>query len=1025
MSFKKQTIQLLSLGSLVPTFYYGVYSVNWWTFTDRKILNEKKQICIPLRLNMRVQLELNKTIFIVRIVSAEDGIKPGYICESDVASKVYFSASEAVNKTYNNLFNNKTRYSGPSVLGFDNENITQELLSDVLFCSFKITVDKLIILIIKLSDSNDNMKKERIAYYSDISLTEVWKKTGILKNYDGGILFGIEHSATINALKIYAKLPICSVNEWDNIEIMTQAFKWHLKRQTTILDLNWHKFFIEWKEQESNIIEFMVHLKPLYPLNYKFNDRELRAWRLMMKSVGCTNIMPYKKEKSKPEFWTCAVNSSSDSTALLYLFNKNLLNGVYNNKAEFKKENNQLKIIIDKFWKCFKEAIKVNKSGLDGKQRILSIITEKFGFREIQKKLQTSNDLISASTKYSRINSPGCPAKIKPVVTQSCISEIKDREFESFFSDKENVTMSSYHVDLKTNLPLLYLKDSKETLWQKFEAAYPDGIKRTSFMACLASGQYVYRKDLGGLCNICNEYCYKVFDTLISLARLHVEKESRNSLVNELEKLRHHLKRGFENELIVNEDGTVPHMDTINHCLLYVFRECTQEHKSRCAMCDQLFVLLEHLTVVLPENFRTIIEESRNKLCYFLAHQARKVYLNNQFKAKLLELDDDGVILVCDYKMRILPKSACETKEQFFGKRGWTLHTILVFTKYNASQLNVQAFDHWSTDTKQDAWFIASSFDAVFETLDPKPKWIKIFSDNGGHYHNSELMTVVANWNHWYEIDIRGWHFFESGEAKSSVDSHHAQIAHSIKRYVRVGYNLDNGEKIEDAIKNLGGTSVAHLEPKRNHVPVKTISGITKLSYFEWPIEGPFIGYIQAQTLPHIGEWSRYSPTDISKLIDESLHKPTPDISTHTKPNLPWNFPIVRIKDKTNKSMLEIGNNTQICPTDISDKFQLENGWALKSNQKYGQRGVGKRITVLVKAYLKGFFLAGNVNKTDRMSAKDMYIELNKLAEEGEIQKDEVPEIKTIEGWITRYSASLRKESAEQRVIGETNKRRW
>ncbi|POG78563.1 hypothetical protein GLOIN_2v1535525, partial [Rhizophagus irregularis DAOM 181602=DAOM 197198] len=165
-----------------------------------------------------------------------------------------------------------------------------------------------------------------------------------------------------------------------------------------------------------------------------------------------------------------------------------------------------------------------------------------------------------------------------------------------------------------------------------------------------------------------------------------------------------------------------------------------------------------------------------------------------------------------------------------------------------------------------------------------------------------------------------------------------------------------------------------------------------------------FIGYIQAQTLPQIGEWLRYSPTDVSKLIKEPLHKPTPDISTHTKPVLPWSFPIIRIKD-------------------ISDKFQLEKGWALKSNQKYGQRGSGKRITITVKAYLEGFFLAGNVNKTDRMSAKDMVTELKKLAEEGEIQNDEVPEIKTIEGWITRYSASLRKESAEQRVISETNKR--
>ncbi|CAB5372072.1 unnamed protein product [Rhizophagus irregularis] len=163
------------------------------------------------------------------------------------------------------------------------------------------------------------------------------------------------------------------------------------------------------------------------------------------------------------------------------------------------------------------------------------------------------------------------------------------------------------------------------------------------------------------------------------------------------------------------------------------------------------------------------------------------------------------------------------------------------------------------------------------------------------------------------------------------------------------------------------------------------------LSYFEWPIEGPFIGYIQAQTLPHIGEWSRYSPTDISKLIDESLHKPTPDISTHTKPNLPWNFPIVRIKDKTNKSMLEIGNNTQICPTG-------------RYNQTVSVMKCEQNRSNVCKRYVQ-------------------YIELNKLAEESEIQKDEVPEIKTIEGWITRYSASLRKESAEQRVIGETNKR--
>ncbi|CAB4387364.1 unnamed protein product [Rhizophagus irregularis] len=235
-------------------------------------------------------------------------MKPGYVCESDVAAKIYLSASEAVNKTYNNLFNNKTRYSGPSVLGFDNENITKELLSDVLFCPFKITVDKLSILIINLGNSNGNMSgyqssfiykyqdkqslfiqkierkycyievfqnKEKVAYYR--------KKTGILKNYNGSILFGIEHPVTINALKNYVESPICSVNEWGDIE--------------------------------------------------------------------------------------------------------NLLNGVDKKEAEFIKENNRLKMIIEKFWKSFKETIKANKCGWDGKQRILSIIVENFGHREIQRNL--------------------------------------------------------------------------------------------------------------------------------------------------------------------------------------------------------------------------------------------------------------------------------------------------------------------------------------------------------------------------------------------------------------------------------------------------------------------------------------------------------------------------------------------------------------------------------------------------------------------------------------------------------------
>lgn len=67
-----------------------------------------------------------------------------------------------------------------------------------------------------------------------------------------------------------------------------------------------------------------------------------------------------------------------------------------------------------------------------------------------------------------------------------------------------------------------------------------------------------------------------------------------------------------------------------------------------------------------------------------------------------------------------------ETKAEFFGKRGWTLHTVLLYTKNEAeANLNITAFDHWSLDTKQDAWFTASSLYAVFNTMSNKPKYFQ------------------------------------------------------------------------------------------------------------------------------------------------------------------------------------------------------------------------------------------------------------------------------------------------------------
>lgn len=144
--------------------------------------------------------------------------------------------------------------------------------------------------------------------------------------------------------------------------------------------------------------------------------------------------------------------------------------------------------------------------------------------------------MITKARAYCNTNGPGCEMLQKPIITRVRITSEIEQQFEKFFADKNIVNISSYKVDSKTGQPLKYLKDQKETLWQKYFELYPSGMKRTTFMAHLRNGPYAYRDDLGGLYYTCNEYGYSVFEELEELIKRKVEgQNSRNQLVDKLD----------------------------------------------------------------------------------------------------------------------------------------------------------------------------------------------------------------------------------------------------------------------------------------------------------------------------------------------------------------------------------------------------------------------------------------------------------------------------------------------------------
>ncbi|GBC15681.2 hypothetical protein GLOIN_2v1767205 [Rhizophagus irregularis DAOM 181602=DAOM 197198] len=550
---------------------------------------------------------------------------------------------------------------------------------------------------------------------------------------------------------------------------------------------------------------------------------------------------------------------------------------------------------------------------------------------------KVGNNIINSARKYARLNGPGAPSLIKPKRTVKQMSEIKEKQFLMFFQDRSIVTQSSYQVD-KNGSPILYMRDQKIKLWKKFEETFPNDQLR-------------------------------------------------------------HLHRGYERELAVNADGTTQHNPCISHCLPYAFGKCLEKHKSRCSECDKFFEFFEFMHPHVNEDQAAFLEEIKEHLQYFLAHTTRKVYLNAQFKATLANLDENGALFIADYKMRILPRSARETKAEFFGKRGWTLHTILVFTKKN--------------------------------------NCAEIISDNGAHYHSSVLMAIVSHWNEWYQIEVCDWQFLELGEAKTTIDFHHAAISHSIKRYIRIGYDIHDGEDIVEAAKHLSGTSLANLEPNRsqfgpedensNNVSkkelntkpnVKTIKGISNLFYWKWPISGEMIGYICARSLPHFGPWNNFSPSAIANLCTKPIVRSHPKISEQTEPESSWTILLLDINSTSIPEFMD-NNNSSDELEDVSSvdaNFQFSMGWALKSNQKLGGKGKGKRMKKKVKELLKSFFLNGNLNQKDKMSAKEMYNELLIFVESGELEADDIPKIATIQNWISTYTRTFKEQATENMV---------
>ena len=267
---------------------------------------------------------------------------PEYYCQSDDVFVVETSATKAISKAYQNVFQTKTRYSGHIiVLGWNTKKIIDIISTNIDFCPFSCKLGKYEIFIYELGSSENldwnkagngykssiifTYKKRSSMFVSEISNNkcyiniyqdfeiqktfvgdtsdDVWKNSGYIQNYSGKQLFGLENQATLQILpKLH--IPQCTPLEWRDFSLMKQLYEYHLQRRTPS-NIKWYNLFVRWSKREHNIIELSSELKLLYPPDYQFTDRELGAWLSMLRAAGCIDITPWTHDDSEVLYNLC------------------------------------------------------------------------------------------------------------------------------------------------------------------------------------------------------------------------------------------------------------------------------------------------------------------------------------------------------------------------------------------------------------------------------------------------------------------------------------------------------------------------------------------------------------------------------------------------------------------------------------------------------------------------------------------------------------------------------------------------
>lgn len=104
-----------------------------------------------------------------------------------------------------------------------------------------------------------------------------------------------------------------------------------------------------------------------------------------------------------------------------------------------------------------------------------------------------------------------------------------------------------------------------------------------------------------------------------------------------------------------------------------------------------------------------------NSHVLYASHLLRTKHQADYHKFILNSLEPGDAVVIIEYEMKLeLGVRLHECQRDRHGKRGISLHGLLVIAQVDANTKVSNILDLWSEDTEQDSWFSQSAMDVGF-----------------------------------------------------------------------------------------------------------------------------------------------------------------------------------------------------------------------------------------------------------------------------------------------------------------------